>query len=114
MTAWWEPTYQWLRHPATFTSKAWREFRHLRDSTLKTARAWALKEMAMTLFTFRYAGAARRFFKRGYAWASRSRLQPVVEAARMLKRRLDNILTFTKHRLFGVHLVCGLFVLVRL
>ena len=52
----------------------------------------------MTLFTYSYTGAARSFFDRWYSWASRCRLKPMIEAGRMLKRRLDNILTFIKHR----------------
>ena len=91
--------YDWLRHPANFATDAWREFKDLRESTLKTARAWALKEIAMTLFTYSYTAAAKSFFQRWYGWASRCRLKPMIEAGRMLKRRLDNILTFVKHRI---------------
>lgn len=36
--------YTWLRHPAHFSAKAWREFAALRNSTLHSARAWAMKE----------------------------------------------------------------------
>lgn len=90
--------YHWLRHPAHFTAEAWRQFRELRNSTLRTARAWALKEIGMTLFSYRYVGAARTFFKRWYAWASRCRLKPIVRAARMIQGRLENILTFITHR----------------
>lgn len=89
--------YDWLRHPRTFTTDAWRAFQTLRESTLHTARAWALKETAMGVFNYRYVGAARNFFARWYAWAIRSRLEPVKKVARMLKERLDNILTYLKH-----------------
>ena len=51
--------YQWLRNPANFTRKAGRQFKSLRESTLKTARAWALKEAAMEFFDYVYEGAAR-------------------------------------------------------
>lgn len=91
--------YDWLRHPARFSSRGWRRFRQLRDSTLRTARAWALKEAAMVLFLYRYPGAARNFFRRWYSWASRCRLKPMVQAARMIRDHLDNILTFIKHRI---------------
>lgn len=91
--------YAWLRHPSNFTTGGWRDFSALRESTLKTARAWALKETAMTIFDYHYEGSARSFFGRWYAWASRSRLQPILDVARMLKRRLDNILTFVRHRI---------------
>jgi transposase len=89
--------YQWLRNPDNFTDEQWREFRELRDSKLKTARAWALKEQAMVLWDYRYEGPARKHFAWWYRWATHSRLKPMVEKARMLKSRLDNILTYLKH-----------------
>src|SRR4030095_5665870 len=91
--------YQWLRHPVNFAADAWRKFKSLRESSLKTARAWALKETAMTLFNYSYTAVARSFFKRWYCWSSRCRLKLMIEAGRMLKRRLENILTFIKHRI---------------
>jgi len=89
--------YQWLRHPASFTREAWREFQALREADLKTARAWALKESLMRLFDYRYEGAARRFFEMWSQWASRCRLEPMVRVARMLRGRLDSVLTYLKH-----------------
>ena len=35
--------YSWLRHPASFTEDAWREFRALRESDLKTAPGLGLE-----------------------------------------------------------------------
>lgn len=89
--------YQWLRHPGRFSKDAWREFRELREADLKTARAWALKESLMRLFEYRYVGAARRFFELWNGWASRCRLEPMLAVARMLRGRLDNVLTYLKH-----------------
>jgi transposase len=91
--------YDWLRHPSNFTREAWRSFSELRTSSLKTARAWALKETAMGLFDYRYQGAARTHFEKWYSWATRSRLEPMKRVARMLKSRLENILTYLKHRI---------------
>jgi transposase len=91
--------YLWLRNPANFTDAAWQAFKSLRESNLKTARAWALKESAMSLFDYTYEGAARRHFNWWYNWATHSRLQPVIEVARTLKARLANILTYLKHRI---------------
>ncbi len=36
--------YDWLRHPAAMEPKDRKKFAVLRDSGVKTARAWALKE----------------------------------------------------------------------
>lgn len=91
--------YKWLRRSSNFTLDDWQDFSALRESKLKTARAWALKETAMTMFDYRYEGSARSFFRRWYAWASRSRLRPILDVARLLKKRLPNILTFLKHRI---------------
>ena len=91
--------YAWLRHPANFSEEAWREFRALRESDPKTARAWALKETAMRLFDYRRESAARAFFEQWLGWARRIRLTPMVAVARMLTARLENILTYLKHRI---------------
>lgn len=91
--------YAWLRSPDNFDDEAWRRFGPLRRSNLKVARAWAIKETAAKLWDYRYVGAARTFFRRWYFWATHSRLTPMIEKARMIKRRLPNVLTYIKHRI---------------
>src|SRR2546429_338262 len=44
--------YDWLRNPTSMDGKQRREFAELRNSELKTARAWALKETAMSLYNY--------------------------------------------------------------
>ncbi len=51
--------YDWLRHPAAMKPADRREFTALRKSKLKTARAWALKEAAMALYTYIYERPAQ-------------------------------------------------------
>src|SRR5206468_8418269 len=91
--------YRWLRNPDNFRNDQWREFREVRESKLKTARAWALKEQAMLLWGYQYEGCAKKHFDWWYRWATHSRLKPMVDKARMLKERLPNILTYLKHRI---------------
>lgn len=91
--------YAWLRNPANFTKKAWRAFAALRESTLQSARAWAIKESLRHLWDYTYVGAARTFFQRWYWWATHSRLAPIIKVARMLKAHLENILTYLTHRI---------------
>jgi len=55
------------------------------------------KEGLRTLWTFRQGAAVRRFFDQWYAWASRSRLEPVKKVARTIQRHLDGVLRFAKH-----------------
>lgn len=89
--------YQWLRNPDNMTDDQWREFGDLRRSKLKTARAWAMKEQAMVLWDYRYEGPARKHFDWWYRWATHSRLEPMIEKAKMLKARLANVLTYLTH-----------------
>lgn len=87
----------WLYNPQNFTEEQAAEFARLRDSGLKVARAWAAKELFARIWGYRYEGSARKFFADWFGWASRSRLQPLIKVARMLKRHLDNILTYLRH-----------------
>jgi transposase len=90
--------YQWLRSAASFTPEAWRQFAALRNSTLKSARAWAMKESLAALWVYQYPASARKFFSWWFNWATRSRLAPMAKVARMLRAHLENILTYLKYR----------------
>jgi transposase len=87
----------WLYNPRNFSEEQTASFAALRDSGLKVARAWAAKELFTRLWTYRYEGAARRFFRQWFGWVSRSRLKPLIKVAKMLKSHLENILTYLRH-----------------
>jgi transposase len=91
--------YQWLRRAMNFTRASWMDFKQLRESNLRTARAWGLKVTAMSLFDYVYEGVARKHFKWWYRWATHSKLKPMIDVAKMLKSRLTSILTYLKHRI---------------
>ena len=89
----------WLYNPQNFSPGQAEEFSTLKDLQLKVARAWAAKELFSKFWEYQQEGWARRFFKDWFGWVSRSRLKPVVEVARMLKRHLENLLTYLKHHI---------------
>jgi len=89
----------WLYNPQHFSPEQAKEFSALKDLQLKVARAWAAKELFSKFWEYQEEGWARRFFKDWFGWVSRSRLKPVVEVAQMLKRHLDNLLTYLKHHI---------------
>ena len=91
--------YLWLTNPSKWTEKQKELFEELKTMDLKVARAWAIKEMFSRLWGYVYEGAARNFFKKWYWWATHCRLKPVVEVARMIKKHLENILTYLRHRI---------------
>lgn len=84
--------YLWLQNPANTTKRNSRSINALKDTVLKTARAWAIKEAAMGLWNFGSWTHAKKAWLRWYAWAIRSRLEPVKKTARMVKRHLVGIL----------------------
>lgn len=43
--------------------------------------------------------SAEKFFQRWYWWATHSRLKPMIDVAKMLKRHLSNILTYLRHQI---------------
>ena len=91
--------YDWLRHPAWMDPDDRKQFAALRDSNLKTARAWALKEAMMAFFLYHYERPARKHYRWWHNWAVRCRLKPMVEKARMIQRRLVNIITYLRLRI---------------
>lgn len=91
--------YLWLKNPATWTAHQRASFQSLRIDTLKVGRAWAIKEAFAGFWDYRYTACAKRFFDRWYFWATHSRLEPVINAARTLKRHLPGLLAYTRHRI---------------
>ena len=89
----------WLYNPQNFSENQASEFAALKELHLKVARAWAAKEIFTKFWQDQEAGWARRFFKDWFGWISRSRLKPMITVARMLKRHLENLLTYLKHRI---------------
>jgi transposase len=91
--------YLWLYNPENLDKDKKRKFRELKNSGLRTARAWAIKELFRQFWNYTYTANATKFFVRWYAWAIRSRLEPIKKVARMIKTRLPHILTWFKHRI---------------
>lgn len=84
--------YDWLTNPKNMTQKMKARFKVLRDSTLKTARAWAIKELAMSLWHYDSKTWAQKAWSKWLSWAVRSRLEPIKKVAKTIKEHLWGIL----------------------
>ncbi len=84
--------HDWLYNPENMTRKQKIRFKSLRDSTLKTARAWAIKELAMSLWHYVSKTWARKGWEQWLSWAVRSRLDPIKDVAKTIKEHLWGIL----------------------
>lgn len=84
--------YSWLTNPENMTDEQWDGFEPLRNSKLKTARAWAIRELAMSLWDYKSRAWAIKAWKRWLSWAQRCRLEPIKKVARMIKEHLWGII----------------------
>lgn len=87
----------WLFGKENLPEKHFQGFEALRGKNLKTARAWAIKEQLRDFWDCSSVKEAREFFNDWYNWAIRSKLEPIKKTARMMKKRLPNILTYFKY-----------------
>jgi transposase len=91
--------YLWLYNQENMPKKRWQEFKTLQKLDLKVSRGWALKENLRSFWNYSRMGWPLKFFKRWYFWATHSRLCSIIKAAKTIKRHIDNILIYLKHRI---------------
>jgi transposase len=89
--------YLFLKKTESMSPEDKRDFKMVRKEVLKTGRAWAIKELFSDFWGYKYQGSARKFFDQWYWWATHSRLKPISDVAKMLKRHFSNIVTYIKH-----------------
>lgn len=84
--------YDWLRSDAKVDNRTRRWFTELARSSLKTARAWAMKETAHRLWGYVRMTVARKAWLQLLGWMSRSRMKPMLELAKSIRKNLRMIL----------------------
>lgn len=84
----------WLFDPKNLSSERRKALNALKEESLKTGRAWAIKEHFRHFWDYTYASSAGQFFADWYGWAVRSRLKPIAAKAKMLKRHLNELLSY--------------------
>ena len=92
--------YVWLKNAGKWTRRQRELFERLTPArlNLKTVRAYRIK-LAFQEFWTLPAELAEPFLKRWYRWATHSRLPPIVEAARSIKRHWSGILRWFTSRI---------------
>ena len=91
--------YLWLYSSENLPEHHAERFAALRAVELKTGRAYAIKEDLRYLWDYLRRGWAEKHWKRWYFWATHSRLDPVIEVARMIKRHYHGVMAFFSHRI---------------
>lgn len=91
--------YQWLKNPANLTSKQKASIETLSRCHLKTGRAYRIKLAFQDLFTQSDRESGEAHLKRWYFWATHSRLQPMIEAAKTIKRHWEGVVSWFNSRI---------------
>ena len=84
--------YDWLTRPEAMSEDRRDRFASLRDSALRTSRAWAIKETAARLWDYCVRFWAEKAWKKWIGWAQRSRLEPMRKTARTIRDHLRGII----------------------
>jgi len=85
--------YSWLQRIENMAEKTYESFLELSAKAYRTAKAWEYRFLFEGFWEQSSKGKAAAFFEKWFRRAVRSKLAPVVAAARTLKRHLPGLLT---------------------
>jgi transposase len=91
--------YIWLRNPQTLSQRQQAILDALPTRYLKTARAYQIRLAFQDLYDQPSAQAGADYLKKWYFWATHSRLEPMIGAARTVKRHWDGIVRWFDSRI---------------
>jgi len=88
-----------LKNPWNLTPKENRRLSHLLKLNLPVVRAYYLKEEFQRFWDYLQEKRAQAHLKQWFWWATHSRLQPIIDFARLVKDHLPGLLAWTKLRI---------------
>jgi transposase len=81
--------YLWLTRSVNLKEAQRDAFCRLKETTLKTGRAWSMKETFSPLWRYNYRKSALNLFGKWYFWATHSRAKPMIATAKMFAKHID-------------------------
>jgi transposase len=91
--------YLWLRNPQNLSAAQVGQLEELKRLDLKTARAYHIKLALARFWELKDPRQAARYLKSWYFWATHSRLRPIIEVAKAIKRYWHGVLSYTLSRI---------------
>jgi transposase len=91
--------YAWLHNPETATDKQTEQLKALTKLNIKTVRAYQIRLALRDVYEIRDRELAKKALKRWYFWATHSRIEQIIKAAKTIKAHWDGILAFFKSRI---------------
>lgn len=86
--------YLWLKNPWNLTPTQKQRLGYLQGLNLKIHKAYLLKELFRELWGYRTKGWAARFLSKWCWWATHSRIAPLRDFARLVRRHEEGILAY--------------------
>jgi hypothetical protein len=84
--------YVWLKNEWNLTAEQSKTFEQLRFSKLATVRATHMKSVFQDIMAYKRLADAEPLLKRWYFWATHSRIEPLIQAAKTIKRHWAGVL----------------------
>jgi transposase len=91
--------YLWLKNEGNLSEKQIEKFLNLKNLNLKTVRAYNIKLNLQRFWDSQNLNEAAKYLKKWYFWATHSRLTPITEAAKTVKKHWDGILNYFDSRI---------------
>lgn len=88
-----------LRNPESLTARQQNELEKIKSLDNKTARAYHIKLALRHLWDQPTPEAAEKYLRQWYFWATHSRLEPVINVAKAIKRHWHGVLRFFTSRI---------------
>jgi transposase len=96
--------YHWLSNPESLGAEQWVELEGLRESSLRTARAYAIKEsIRLSCWDYVSRTIADRRWKAALSWMMRCRLEPMKRVARMIRAHYAGVLNAATRPITNAH-----------
>ena len=89
--------YVWITSQENLTEKQAKKLEEVFHVHLRTGKAWAYKEMLRDLWNHDNPEEARTYFQDWYKRVIHSRIEPMKKVARMIKTRLENVVSYCRH-----------------
>ena len=90
--------YLWLKNPENLTIRQNETFGSLKNLRLKTLKAYSIK-LALRDFWNQDQHSAEGYLKRWYFWATHSRLNPVIDCAKTIKKHWNGVTNYIKTKI---------------
>ncbi len=91
--------FLFLKNEENLTEKQAVKFQVIKESNLKTSRAWLIKENFKSFFKCTFVNEAKSYFSQWYIDVKESGLANMIKVAEMLKNHAAGLLNYIKHKI---------------